>query len=117
MKRLADENLRNAIIRGILRQYSAFDIVRAQDIAGVSGRDDLTLLRFATSEGRVLITQDVSTIVPARHALSPAGSQCAPVVVVPARMPIGDAVRDVILLDKCAVEADWTAGVLYLPLR
>jgi predicted nuclease of predicted toxin-antitoxin system len=62
---LADENFRNAIIRGLLRKAPAFDIVRAQDVPEVSERDDLVLLQFATAESRVVLTHDLSTMVPA----------------------------------------------------
>jgi hypothetical protein len=36
---------------------------------------------------------------------------------VPDSMPLGAAVEDLLVLDVCAVEADWAAGVLYIPLR
>jgi hypothetical protein len=42
------------------------DIIRAQD-AGLSGRDDPTILEWAASSERVLLTHDVSTMT--RYAL------------------------------------------------
>jgi hypothetical protein len=30
---------------------------------------------------------------------------------------VNAAVEDLLLLDECAFEADWAAGVIYLPLR
>jgi hypothetical protein len=32
-------------------------------------------------------------------------------------MPVGAAVEDLLILNDCAVETDWTAGVIYIPLR
>ena len=58
MNWLADENLRNAIIRGILRRSPAFDVLRAQDVPQISGKEDLAIRRFATTEGRVAVTHD-----------------------------------------------------------
>jgi predicted nuclease of predicted toxin-antitoxin system len=60
VKWLADENFRNAIVRGLLRKAPAFDIVRAQDVREISGQDDRVLLQFATAEGRVVATHDLS---------------------------------------------------------
>jgi len=40
---LADENFNNQIVRGVLRQSSGVNIVRAQDV-GLSGVDDPTVL-------------------------------------------------------------------------
>lgn len=117
MKWLADENFRNAIIRGILRQAPAFDIPRVQDIPEIAGRDDLAILTFATAEGRILVTHDISTMIPAMREHTRLTSRCAPVVFVPDSLPVGSVVQDILLLEDCAIDADWAAGVLYLPLR
>jgi len=117
VKWLADENFHNAIIRGLLRQAPALDIIRAQDVPEISGRDDRELLRFATAEGRVVVTHDVSTMVPAMREQIRIASRCAPIVLVPDSMPVGAAVEDILLLNDCAAEADWAVGVVYIPLR
>jgi hypothetical protein len=44
-------------------------------------------------------------------------SRCAPIVMVPDSLPVGAAVDDLLVLDRCATEGDWAAGVIYLPLR
>jgi hypothetical protein len=44
-------------------------------------------------------------------------SRCAPIVMVPDSLPVGAAVDDLLVLDGCATEADWAAGVIYIPLR
>jgi len=63
MLRLAiDENLHNDIVRGLLRKLPSLDIVRVQD-AGLTGRDDPTILAWAATELRVLVTHDVATLV------------------------------------------------------
>ncbi len=117
MKWLADENFRNAINRGLLRKAPALDIVRAQDVPEISGQDDRVLLRFATAEGRVVVTHDLSTMVPAMREQMRVQSHCAAIVMVPDSLPIVTAVHDLFVLDACAIEGDWTAGVIYIPLR
>jgi len=47
---LADENFNNQIVRGVLRQSSGVNIVRAQDV-GLSGVDDPTVLEWSAQEG------------------------------------------------------------------
>ena len=115
MKWLADENLRNAIVRGLLRRAPGFDIVRAQD-AQISGEDDTVVLDWATRNGRAVLTHDVSTMIPAMRELLRI-SPCAPIVFVPDSLPDGLAIAEILLLDECSVEDDWAAGVVYLPLR
>jgi len=117
VKWLADENFRNAIIRGILRRFPAFDVVRAQDIPEISGQDDLAILQCATREGRVVVTHDLSTMMPAMLEQLRIASRCAPIVFVLDSLPVGVVIEELLFLDECAVAADWAAGVLYLPLR
>jgi hypothetical protein len=117
VKWLADENFRNAILRGLLRRVPTLDIIRAHDVLETSGQDDPTLLRFATAHGRVVLTHDVSTMLPATREQMRAGSRCAPIVLVPESMPVNAAIEDLLLLDRCCTEADLAAGVIYIPLR
>lgn len=117
MKWLADENFRNAIIRGLLRQRPSFDIVRAQDVPQLSGQDDRAILGFATVEARVVLTHDMTTMIPAMREQLRVESRCAPIVLVPDSLSVGSALEDLLLLDECAIESDWISGVLYLPLR
>ena len=62
MLRLAtDEDFNNRIVRGLLRREPDLDILRVQD-AGLAGRSDEEVLAWAASEGRILITHDVTTM-------------------------------------------------------
>ena len=66
--------------------------------------------------GAFLLTHDLSTMLPPmRHQLTRA-LQCAPIVLVPALLPIGLAIEEILLLETCADESDWAAGLVYLPL-
>jgi hypothetical protein len=91
--------------------------VRAQDVREISGKDDRALLRFATAEGRVVVTHDLSTMIPAMQEQMRIELRCAPIVIAPDSLPVGAAVDDLLVLDGCATEADWAAGVIYMPLR
>ena len=117
MKWLADENFDNNIVRGILRQSPGFDVVRAQDLPQVSGKEDSVLLAWAARNSRVVLTHDLSTMVPAMRRLLHETDGCAPIVLVPDSLPAGLVIEEIILLDKCSIEDDWVSGVLYLPLR
>ena len=58
---LADDNFTNDILRGLYRENRDIDIIHAQE-AGLAGTDDETLLAWAATQDRVLLTHDVSTI-------------------------------------------------------
>lgn len=115
VKWLADECFDNDIIRGLLRQAPKFDLVRAQDFSEVAGHNDETLLAWAAGHERVLLTHDLATMVPALRLQRQRAS--ASIVLVPDSLPIGQIIEDVLLLDQCSNASDWTAGVIYLPLR
>ena len=117
MKWLADENLHYDIVRGILRRAPDIDIVRAQDLPQVSGQSDLALLAWAAQNDRILLTHDVSTMIPVMQEQLREDLPCSAIVLVPDSLPIGAAIEDILLLEDCGVETDWAAGVIYLPLR
>ncbi len=116
MKWLADENFDNDITRGIRRRVAEFDVVRAQDIAEISGLDDAAVLAWATTNDRVVLTHDVSTMIPAMQEQVRRLASCSPIVLVRDSLPVSLVIEEVVLLDECSIEADWAAGVLYLPL-
>lgn len=116
MKWLSDENFDNDIVRGIVRRSPGFDVVRAQDVFGIAGQSDLVLLGWATQYDRIVLTHDLSTIIPAMlQQLQQIGS-CAPIILVPDSLPTGLVIEEILLLDECSIAADWAAGVVYLPL-
>lgn len=65
MKWLADENFDNNILRGIIRRLPEFDVVRTQDLVEIAGSEDPAVLAWATANRRILLTHDVSTMIPA----------------------------------------------------
>lgn len=117
----ADNDLRFGIVKAVRRREPAIDLRSAQE-ARLSHIPDPELLDRAWAENRVLIshrvvvTHDLSTMVPALHSLLRSAPRCAPIVFVPDSLPVSAAIDDLLLLDECATEADWSAGVLYLPL-
>jgi hypothetical protein len=80
VKWLADENFDNDIVRGVLRRSPELDMVRAQDLPQVAGEDDVALLAWATQDGRIVLTHDLSTMIPAMHEQLRRASVCAPMV-------------------------------------
>lgn len=115
MKWLADECFDNDIVRGLFRRCLEFDLVRAQDISEIAGRDDETLLAWAAKHERVVLTHDLATMVAALGGLRHASM--AAIVLVPDSLAVGQVIEDILLLDRCSNESDWVAGIIYLPLR
>jgi ABC-type sugar transport system substrate-binding protein len=111
----ADENLNNDIVRGLLRRNPDVDIVRVQD-AGLAGAHDEAILAWAATEGRVLITHDVTTLTQYAYQRVRRGEAMPGVFEVSRSVSIGQAIEDLLLLAECSFEGEWEGQVRYLPL-
>lgn len=112
----ADENFNNDIVRGILRKNPAIDLVRIQD-RDLSGADDETVLAWAATEKRVLLTHDVTTLTHYAYQRITAGLPMSGVFEVARKASIGIMIEDILLIAECSDEAEWNGQVYYLPLR
>jgi len=113
---LADENFNNNILRALFRENRSLDMVRAQD-AGLAGVDDETLLAWAASENRILLTHDVSTITAHAYRRIMKGDPMPGVFEVGPDVPVRVAVEDILLLTECSIPGEWEGQVRYIPLR
>ena len=116
LRLLADENLNNDIVRGLLRRRPELDIVRVQDV-GLSGAADPAVLAWAAQEERVLLTHDVSTMIYYAYERARAGQSMPGVFEVSRAVPIGRAIEDILLLAEYSLDGEWEGQVRYLPLR
>jgi hypothetical protein len=113
---VTDENFRGAILRGVLRRSPGLDIVRVQEISAIYGKGDPAMLAWATANGRILLTHDLSTMIPAMRVQLELAAPCTPIVLVPDSLPIASVIEEILLLDGCSIDSDWAAGVVYLPI-
>jgi predicted nuclease of predicted toxin-antitoxin system len=74
---LADENFKTAIVAGLRRVAEGVDLVRVQDV-GLRKADDPTILAWAATEGRILLTHDIRTIPDHANSriMGPANARC-----------------------------------------
>jgi predicted nuclease of predicted toxin-antitoxin system len=116
LKFAVDENFNMHIVNGVLRRLADADIVRVQDV-GLEGADDPTVLAWAASEGRVLLTHDVNTITAFAYERVAQGLAMPGVFEVSLKVLIQSAIEDILLLAECSLEGEWEGQVNYLPLR
>jgi len=113
---VADENLNNDIVRGLLRRKPDLDIVRLQD-AGLSGADDASVLNWAAGENRIVLTHDVSTLTAHAYQRVGAGLRMPGVFEISPGSAVSSVIEDLLLLAECSLEDEWEGQVRYLPLR
>lgn len=111
----ADENFNSKVVRGLLRRLPNVDVVRVQDIEGLVGADDPTVLEWAARQRRILLTHDVATMT--RYAWERV-SRSLPmpgIIEINPDVGIGPAVESLVLLIEAGRAEDLEAQVLYLP--
>ncbi len=115
LRLIADENLKGAIVRGLLVREPELDLVRVQDV-GLSGIDDQDILEWAAREGRVVLTQDIRTMPKYAYERIVAGQPMQGVFVIGHSASVRQAIEDILLLARCSLEGEWESQVCYVPL-
>lgn len=115
LKLLSDENFNGDIVRGLFLRQPNLDLLRVQDV-GLRKIDDPAILAWAADNGRILLTPDRATMPDFAYNRLIRRETMAGMFVVNDRMPIRQAIDELLLLIDCSEQAEWQGIVLYLPL-
>lgn len=115
LRLLADENFNGDITRGLLLRAPNIDLIRVQDV-GLAAADDPPILEWAAVYNRVVLTHDRATMPDFAFDRIVAGQQMPGVFVLSERMPIRQAIEELLLIDECSEQEEWNNLVVYLPL-
>lgn len=115
LRLLADENFNGDIIRGVLLRQPGFDMLRVQD-TGLAGADDPDILAWAAENNRIILTHDRATMADYAYQRIAMGESMPGVFVLNDRLPIGQAIEELLLMVVCSDQAEWSSLVVYLPL-
>jgi hypothetical protein len=115
LRLLSDENSKGDIVRGLLRRQPELDLVRVQDV-GLKQAPDPEILETAARQGRALLSHDVSTVPPAAYQRLAEGKPMPGVFIVSDRMPIGQAINEILFLSSDAEPEEWKDQVVFLPV-
>jgi hypothetical protein len=115
LRLLADENFNGDIVRGSLLRQPALDIIRGQDV-GLGHADDPHILGWTADNDRIVLTHDRATMPAWAYQRVAAGESMPGVFVISDRLPIGQAIEEILLMDACSEQSEWRGLVVYLPL-
>ncbi|MCX6359451.1 MAG: DUF5615 family PIN-like protein [Armatimonadetes bacterium] len=113
---LADEDLDNHLVRGVLRHTPGADIVRVQDV-GLSGASDAEVLAWSAEQQRAVVTHDAATLVAAAYARTVANGPMQGVFVAPKYGARATLIEHLALIASAGETDEWAGRVVYLPLR
>ena len=115
LRLLADASLHGDITRGLLHHRPGLDLVRAQDL-GLRTAADPVILEQAARDGRVVVTQDLKTMIGYAYDRVRRREAMPGLFVVSQEIPIGQAIDAILLPAICSEEGEWEGQVLHLPL-
>jgi Domain of unknown function (DUF5615) len=112
---LSDENLNGDIIRGLFLRQPNLDLIRVQDV-GLIEVEDPAILAWAAENQRIILTHDRATMPDFAYERLVRGEVMLGMFVINDRMPIRQAIDELLLLIDYTEQTEWRGVVLYLPL-
>ncbi|HSL84399.1 MAG TPA: DUF5615 family PIN-like protein [Thermoanaerobaculia bacterium] len=111
----ADHNFNARILRGLRRRLPEVDVVTLLQVA-LDRAEDPDVLEWSASEGRPLLTHDVSTLTRYAWDRVREGRAMPGVIAVASEEPIGPVIEDLVLVVAASEPGDLEGQVIYLPL-
>jgi Domain of unknown function (DUF5615) len=111
---LADADLNQAIVIGVLGREAALDFLSATE-ADLEGRSDADVLEFAASQDRIVVSHDTSTMPLHFSDRLRSGRMSPGVFLVRQRASVGQVVEAILLVWSASAPEEWAGQIHYLP--
>jgi hypothetical protein len=113
---LADHDLNEHIIEGVLRQEPRMEFLRVRDL-GMSESSDEEVLDRAERERLLVVSHDVNTMPAAAYARLSRGESFPGLFMVQQTSPIRPVIDSLLLLWAASDLEEWKDLVVFLPLE
>ena len=110
---LGDEDLRGAIVSGLLLHFPAIDLIRVQDV-GLTGTPDPIILEYAASQNRVIVTHDRNTMTAHARDRMAQGLRMTGLIVLDQFINLNKAIQEVGTLAEAGDSGDFDGQILFL---
>ncbi len=111
---LADHDLNEHILLGLMRREPLADILRARE-AGIADRPDDEVLAFAAEQGRIVLSHDVNTMTAAARQRLAGRLPMAGLLLIRQGDPMGDILDSLVLVWSATQAEEWTGVMAFLP--
>jgi hypothetical protein len=111
---LADASFNQKVVAGLFLREPQIDFELPQDVIP-EGMKDPRVPELGAALRRIIVTHDVRTM-PSHFQAFVAEQPCSGLILVPARMPIGDAIEELLLIWHVSKAAEWVNQMRRLPL-
>jgi predicted nuclease of predicted toxin-antitoxin system len=111
---LADHDLNDHIVDGVLRREPIIEFVRARD-AGMADRPDVEILEFAAEQDLLVVSHDVNTMPGHAYARLAAGQPMPGLLMIQQMDPVREVIDDLVLIWAASEAQEWSGQVRFLP--
>ena len=112
---LADHDLNEAIVDGVLRRDPRVEFIRARNV-GLARRPDPVVLEYAAGHGLIIVSHDVNTM-PAHATNRLAKGEPFPgLIMIRQSLPLADAINNLMLIWSASEAEEWAGLIIFLPL-
>jgi hypothetical protein len=112
---LADHDLNEYLVRGVLRREPAIEFICVRDI-DMHERSDIKVLAYAAEHQLLVVSHDVNTMPTNAYTRIRAGAPVAGLLMVKQSDPVGKIIDDLLLIWSTSEAAEWQNVVSFLPL-
>ncbi len=112
---LADHDLNEHIVTGVIRREPAVEFLRAREV-GVASLTDREVIDYAVREGLVIVSHDVNTMPGHAYEMLRSGQPFAGLLMVQQKEPVGPVIESLVLIWAATEAEEWRNQILFLPL-
>jgi predicted nuclease of predicted toxin-antitoxin system len=112
---LADHDLSDILVRGVLRKEPAIEFVRAREVE-LQEASDNDVLAFAAQNRLIVVSHDMNTMAKTGFARLRAGEPLAGLLLVSQDAQIRNSIEELILIWAVSEAEEWENQVRFLPL-
>jgi hypothetical protein len=114
LRYLADHDLNEHIVAGVLRRNPSIEFLRVRDF-GLHEVTDREVLSFATLSSLVVVSHDVNTMTAAALKMRSEGTLFSGLFLVPQSMRVRDAIESLVLAWAVSDDSEWQNQTVFLP--
>jgi predicted nuclease of predicted toxin-antitoxin system len=112
---LADHDLNEHIVHGVLRREPAIKFIRFRDV-GLHEHADAAVLEYAAAHQLIVVSHDVNMMPANAYTRIQAGTPVAGLLMVKQSDPVGLLIDDLMLIWSASEAEEWQSVVGFLPL-
>jgi Domain of unknown function (DUF5615) len=112
---LADHDLNEFIIEGVLRREPSVEFVRVREL-GLERQPDPAVLEHAARDSLILVSHDVNTMSAHAYARVESGQRLAGLLMAHQATPVAAVIESLLLIWSASEAEEWENQVRFLPL-